>query len=130
MWTTFGLALDSSGGIWQYAGSAGMIKLGTVTPPVAPPTNTSPPTVTIATGTLSPGGVLACNAGSWVPTTPAPSYARQWRSNGVPISGATGTAYTIAASDVGNDIDCLVTAVNPGGQNTAASNAVGPIEEA
>ena len=30
--TTFGLALDSDGNIWQYQGANGMIKLGTFVP--------------------------------------------------------------------------------------------------
>lgn len=124
--TTFGLALDTNGDIWQYQGSNGMVKIGSLTPALPPPNNTVPPSLTFVTGTGAVGSQIACNPGTWVPTG---TYARQWFSEGVAIPGANSPSYTAQASDVGNMITCVVTATNESGSGAATSNALGPITE-
>ena len=37
----------------------------------------------------------------------------QWLVDGLPVSGETGSTYTVRAVDVGLDISCEVTVVNP-----------------
>lgn len=75
-------------------GSLGVVNL---TPPVASVPNLGS-TVTVTNGTW---------AGS--PTT----FTYQWRRNGGNIAGQTGRTYSYQAGDLGNTIDCSVTASSP-----------------
>lgn len=79
-------------------------------PPPAVPVNTVPPAVTGATGV---GNVLSCSTGTW--TNSPTGYAYQWRNAGVPISGQTASTYTTVSGDIGDAIDCVVTASNADG---------------
>jgi hypothetical protein len=54
--------------------------------------------------------------------------ARQWLRTGVPITGATGTTYTLAAEDQGENISYRQTATGGGGEATATSAATIPIQ--
>ena len=126
--TTFGLALDTDNKIWQYQGANGMVQIGTFTPVPAAPVNTILPAATVVTN-LAVGSLVACSAGTWTGEPPI-TYARQWLSDGEPISGATATSYTLQASDVDNMISCIVTATNAGGSTAATSNEIGPVVEA
>jgi hypothetical protein len=85
------------------------------------PQNQSLPVIT---GGLFVGGVLTVTPGTWIG---AVSLGYQWLSNGLPVSGATGTTYTTQAGDVGRLISVVETATNPGGSVSATSNTVGPI---
>lgn len=62
------------------------------------------------TGTNILGGVLTVTLGTWshgfIPTT----VTYQWKRDGVNISGATNTTYTITQSDFGKNITCSVNA--------------------
>jgi len=78
-----------------------------------PPVNTAAPTIS---GTAQEASTLTASTGSW--TGSPTSYAYQWQdcssllcSN---ISGATGSSYTLRASDIGDTIDVVVTAANGG----------------
>lgn len=77
---------------------------------VATPTLTTAP---VLTGSAVVGGTLSCSQGAWgnSPT----SYTYQWLRNGIVISGATGTSYTLPASAAGTTISCRVTATNASG---------------
>lgn len=90
---------------------------------LAPPVNTSAPTIT---GTPTVGQVLSSTVGTWT-GNPTPTYTRQWRRGATNISGATGATYTLVAADVGQTITCVVTATNSEGSDTATSNGVGPV---
>jgi hypothetical protein len=89
------------------------------------PVNTVAPTVS---GTAQQGQVLTATTGTW--TNSPTSYTYQWRdctssaetscSN---ISGATSSAYTLQASDVGSYVAVDVTASNIYGAGTAAQSA-------
>jgi len=87
------------------------------------PAITAVPTIS---GTAQVGSVLTCNHGSYSgsPT----SYGNQWFSNGVKISGATGSTYTCATGDIGNVITVSETPLNGTGSGqiafSAASSAV------
>jgi hypothetical protein len=91
----------------------------------------------VVSGTTADGQILTASEGSWT-GAPASTYSYQWEdcntSGGscTSISGATGTTYTLQASDVGHDIRVAVTASNAiytgGAAVTAASAAVGPVE--
>ena len=103
------------------SGSAASAKTQTVTaaPPPAP-SNTAAPAIS---GTAQQGQTLTASNGSW--TNSPTSYAYQWQdcsgSTCSSISGTTGATYTVQSSDVGDTIDVLVTATNPGGSASAAS---------
>lgn len=84
------------------------------------PANTVVPAVT---GGPNVGTVLTTTNGTWT-GTPTPTYARQWKRDGVNISGATATTYTLVAADAGHAITCTVTATNSAGSAQATSNAV------
>jgi hypothetical protein len=84
----------------------------------------------VATGTLTVGSVLSCTTGTW--TRDPTSYAYQWQGDGINISGATASTYTLVSADVGKLVRCIVTATNDFdpedvGVGRAASNALGPI---
>jgi hypothetical protein len=81
------------------------------------------------TGNLVVGDKLTASTGSWT-GTPAPSYSYQWNANGSPITGATGSTFTLTSSQVGKDITVTVTATNLAGSASNTSTAVGPVTAA
>ncbi len=105
--------------------SAMSAAVGPVLP--AAPVNSTLPEIT---GTAQQGDTLSVSNGDW---SGDPSYAYVWEdcdSTGTvcsPIDGAASSSYTLQASDVGSTIVALVTASNPGGQNSAMGAAVGPV---
>ena len=96
-------------------GSSGAISAQTATvaadPPPAP-ANTALPTIT---GTATEGQTLTASTGTW--SDSPVSYGYQWQdctgSGCTDICGATGSTYTLQASDVGDTIDVIVAASNP-----------------
>ena len=92
-------------------------------PPPGPPTSASLPLpdVTPHGGAIS-GQTLSCSQGFWsnIPT----SYGYQWRRGGTPITGATAATYTLVDADAAFNVDCVVTATNSVGSNSANSNAI------
>jgi hypothetical protein len=68
-------------------------------------------TVTI-TGTATAGDRLTAHAGTWTPANVNLSY--QWLRDGVAISGADGTRYTVALADVGHALSVRVTGTSNG----------------
>ena len=100
------------------AGASG----GGSAPPGPPSPATLPlPDVTPHGGAIS-GQTLSCSQGFWsnIPT----SYAYQWRRGGTNISGATAATYTLVDADAALSVDCVVTATNSVGSNSASSNAI------
>ena len=103
--------------------SATSAKTGVVQPPPQPlPVNTAAPTIT---GTAEVSDTLTASKGSW--SNSPSSYAYQWRdcnssgANCSSISGATGSKYKLASSDIGHTIEVAVTATNAGGSTAASS---------
>jgi hypothetical protein len=96
------------------------------------PANTNPPTTV---GTAIAGETLTVNAGLWSGSVPI-TLAYQWRrcdpaaTNCVDIPGATATAYTLSAADVGHAIRLRETATNAYGTGTAESAATAVVEAA
>ena len=84
------------------------------------PTNDVAPSIAGDTGL---GDTLTVTAGTWS-GSPAPTLSYQWRRDGQPIAGETGTTYDTTLADSGADIDVLETATNPGGSASEASNAI------
>lgn len=86
----------------------------------AAPWNTVLPTIA---GQPVEGQVLSASTGSW--GNPPSSYAYQWQdctsSGCTNIAGATSSAYTLQASDVGDNADVVVTASDAGGSASATS---------
>lgn len=70
------------------------------------------------TGTPTQGQTLTVSNGTW---TNSPTYARQWKRAGEPITGATATTYNLVADDAGSVITCTVTATNAGVSTQATS---------
>jgi hypothetical protein len=93
--------------------------------PEPPPVNTAAPVVS---GTAEVGSQLTTTNGAWsnAPT----SFTHAWRRGGTTIGGAIGAAYTLVAADEGEMISSYVTATNPHGSASAASNPVGPVTAA
>ncbi len=87
------------------------------------PVNTVKPTIS---GTATQGQTLTASTGTWTGKTPI-TFADQWyrcdtnSSNCSPISGETGPARTIDASDVGKRLKVRVTATNSAGVTGAES---------
>jgi hypothetical protein len=100
----------------------------TTTAPTPPPVNGTAPSVS---GTAMQGQGLSAAPGSWTPTSGV-TFTYQWRrspdgttwSN---IPGATAQSYTLAAADVGDEVDVVVTATDAGGAAVVSSSAVGPV---
>lgn len=130
--STMGVAIAPDGGVWQLQPTqpGGITE---VAPALPPPSNTVLPVLTYVTGGGGPanvGSVYQLSTGTWTPATPAPTYARQWMRNELPIPGATATAYTVQLADVGALISGMVTATNATGTGgPVGSNAAGPINE-
>ncbi len=98
---------------------------------VAPGVST-PPSIS---GTATKDQTLTATSGSWSGTTPI-SFAFQWLrcdENGAScaeITGANGTTYVVAASDVGKRLRVRVTASNADGSAVALSDATSVVTEA
>jgi hypothetical protein len=84
------------------------------------PINTSFPAVS-GTGTV--GQILNTTNGSWIGTQPV-AYSYQWKRNGVNISGATASTYTLVLADAGASISCQVTASNSLGSLSVVGNQI------
>lgn len=93
------------------------------TPVGNPPVNTALPVVS---GTPSVGSVLSCTTGTWT-GDPTIVYTYHWRRDGVNISGATASTYTLVSADLGTLVSCSVTATNSAGTQKADSNSLGPV---
>jgi hypothetical protein len=84
------------------------------------PRNVTPPKVS---GTPAVGETLACAPGAWT-GNPPPTYSYQWLLGGVEIPSATLNRYTVASSDRGLSLSCMVTASNAAGTSAATSELV------
>ncbi len=95
----------------------------------APPVNTAAPTVS---GTARDGQTLTAANGTWT-GTPVISFTYQWRrcdaAGGAcaDIAGATSSAYTQVAADVGGTIRVVVTASNAAGSASATAAQTGVV---
>lgn len=110
------------------AGGAGTPATSNSVGPIAGvPVNSVAPVVS---GSTTQGSTLSTTNGTW--TNSPTGYSYQWfNSSTGAISGATSSTYVTQVSDIGDDIDCVVTASNSAGNGTpAASNSVGPITSA
>jgi len=83
--------------------------------PTVIPVNLSIPVIT---GTAEVGETLTASTGSWL-NNPS-SYAYAWYRDGVVISGATASAYTLQTADSNVSITVRVTAINRVGPSLAA----------
>jgi hypothetical protein len=101
----------------------------TAAAPLPLPTLPIPPVDLLApqvTGTTTQGQTLTTDNGTWLNN--ATSFSYQWRdcdSSGntcANISGATSSAYTLTANDIGHTMRVIVTATNAGGSTAATSN--------
>lgn len=80
-------------------------------------------TAPVVSGGTSLGSVLTTTNGTWSGTLPF-TYTYQWQRNGLPISGATSSTYTIVVADSAAAITCVVTATNLKGSASATSNTI------
>ena len=78
--------------------------------PVAPANTAAPAT----TGGTEVGQTRSMTDGTWTGTAPI-TYERRWLRGSTVIAGATGSAYTLVAADVGSTITGEVRATNAGG---------------
>jgi large repetitive protein len=79
------------------------------------PTNTALPSIS---GTPTVGSTLTANTGTW---TGSPTFTYQWKRDGVPISGATGSTYVVSSADAGHTLIVTVTGTNANGSTSADS---------
>lgn len=84
------------------------------------PSNTIAPVVS---GTNTVGSVLTTTNGTWNGSLPI-TYTYQWLRNGLNISGATSSTYTLVTADSSNVVSCKVTATNSVGSANATSNSL------
>lgn len=100
-----------------------------LTPPTGtPPSNTAAP---VASGTLLVGSSVTCTTGTWT-TTGTTSYAYQWQDSpdGVTftdIPSATTSTYVIGTGQLGDFLQCVVTATDTVGSVSTDSNSLGPV---
>ena len=91
------------------------------------PINTVAPTVS-PSGTQSTGTLITANIGTWTGVAPI-TYEYKWTRNGVAISGATASTYTIQLADDGTTIRVEVKGTNTYGTSAfiASSNSVSAV---
>lgn len=89
----------------------------------AAPVNSSIPTIT---GTPRVGQTLTAANGAWS-GIPAPTFARQWKADGVNIATATGTTYILTEAELGKVITVTVTGTNTAGNASATSTATAAV---
>jgi hypothetical protein len=108
------------------AGSAPAVSAPTAVVLPLPPANISPPSIS---GVTTEQQTLTLQRGTW--SNSPTSITDQWEdcnaSGGgcVPIAGATGSTYTLTATDVGDTVRVQERAANAGGAGTALSAATG-----
>jgi hypothetical protein len=88
-----------------------------VTTPISPPSIT---TNTIS-GTATAGQVLTSNV------TASGTISRVWKRDGVAISAATASTYTLVSADIGSKITVTATATNAAGSASSTTAEFGPI---
>ncbi|MGZ4233015.1 MAG: hypothetical protein ACXVUE_19120 [Solirubrobacteraceae bacterium] len=102
-------------------GTASAVSSGAGPVAMAPPINTSFPTLS---GSAQVGATLTASVGGWDPAAETFTYSWQ-RSYGSgafqAIPGATRSTYTVAPNDLGDRIRVVVTATNPDGTAAVAS---------
>jgi hypothetical protein len=86
------------------------------------PVNIVVPTIS---GTLTTGGTLVANAGTWTQNPTELTY--QWYSSGVIIPGAIEANYEVTVDDIGDTITVIETATNAYGTASATSAATGTV---
>ncbi len=88
--------------------------------PVAP-ANTTPPVIT---GAAQDGQILTASQGEWTGTSPI-AYSYDWLrcTAACTPTGVTGPSYPLTATDVGNQMTVVVTAVNEAGSATASATS-------
>ncbi len=86
------------------------------------PVNDAPPGLT---GNALVGETLVVVPGEWR-GGPAPTLSYQWKRDGNPISGETGTSYVLVEDDQGAEITVAETATNSQGSAVSESGAVVP----
>ena len=89
--------------------------------------NTAPQVISISLSSNNPSVGLQISATPVVTGTPVPTISYQWRRNGINISLATGSSYTVSSQDIGSSISVRVTATNIAGTaslNSASTNVV------
>lgn len=101
------------------AGSAVSSPTIAVTTATAAPAVTANPTIT---GSSTVGSILTASNGT-ASGNPAPTAARQWRSNGFAITGATGATFDTTGR-AGQAIDVRVTWTNSAGSAQGTSNTI------
>ena len=91
------------------------------------PVNTVAPTVS-PSGTQSTGTLISVTTGSWSGVAPI-TYEYKWTRNGIAISGATSSTYTIQLADDGTTIRVEVKGTNAYGVSAfiASSNSVSAV---
>src|SRR5579864_259871 len=118
--TELGHTLEVSVSATNGSGSSSAVTSGPSAAIASPPMNSAIPQIS---GSAAYGHVLTASTGSWTP--PATSYAYQWlrcqNSTCTPEAGATSSSHTVAAGDVGSQLEVQVTAVNGAGANSATS---------
>lgn len=86
----------------------------------APSNAASAPTIS---GQATVGATITCAPGTWAGTPPV-EVAVKWQRNGADVAGATSTAYSIPAGDLGASLACVVIASNGYGKAAAATAPV------
>ena len=104
------------------------VNCGTVAVGAGAPVNTGLPVIT---GVAQVSHVLAVGGDTWTGLPGSPTFIIEWLRNGVVISGATASTYTLVSGDQGAMISANVYAVDPvNGTPFATAVAVGPIAPA
>lgn len=69
----------------------------------------------VISGTALVGNTLTSTTGTWTSDTGVTGYLYQWTRNGVNISGATNSTYTLVSADLNTSIICKVAATDTDG---------------
>ncbi|WP_280801107.1 carboxypeptidase regulatory-like domain-containing protein, partial [Aurantimicrobium minutum] len=100
-------------------GFTSTMKSSLPSPTVAAPFSESP--APVVSGIAKVGAVLSSNVSGWLPT-PA-TFAYQWKRNGVAITGATSSSYTLVPADQGSEVTLMVTAAKAGLATTSVESS-------
>ena len=87
--------------------------------PTAPVNITAP----VISGLTVAGSLLTSTTGVWS-GDPVPTYAYQWKMDGIDIGGEVNSTYTSVAGDAGKTATCEVTGSNSEGSVAAISNGI------
>jgi predicted glycoside hydrolase/deacetylase ChbG (UPF0249 family) len=113
---------------WDGSSTTGLYRVGEITA-----ANTEPSGILLITGTATQGQVLTADASGLSDPDGVGAFSYVWKADGTPISGATGSTYTLTQAEVGKTVTVTASYTDGGGTvesvQSSATSAVANVND-